>query len=78
MAFSDKTISAAYLRSRGNCECERKTHNHSPVRCNKALVHKNQGREGQGAWEAHHLNANGGDELSNCQILCWDCHKLTF
>jgi len=78
MAFSDKTISTAWLRSREKCECERKTHNHSFIRCNKTLVHKNQGREGRGAWEAHHLNANDGDGLSNCQILCWDCHKSTF
>jgi 5-methylcytosine-specific restriction endonuclease McrA len=37
----------------------------------------NRGREGRGAWEAHHVNANGEDILSNCEILCWDCHKNT-
>ncbi len=77
MSFSEDTVQKAWSRAGGNCECRRKSHNHLYVRCNKQLVWQNRGREGRGAWEAHHLNANGGDGLANCQILCWECHKKT-
>jgi len=79
MAFSDETVKQAWQRAGGKCECRRTTHDHSYVRCNKELVWENRGREtGRGAWEAHHISASGGDTLSNCEILCWDCHKKTF
>ncbi|MCH7783571.1 HNH endonuclease, partial [candidate division KSB1 bacterium] len=26
----------------------------------------------------HHLDPDGEDNMSNCEILCWDCHKQTF
>lgn len=77
MAFSNEVIEQAWKRSGGKCECQRTTHGHSG-RCNKTLSHENQGREsGWGAWEAHHISTSGGDGLSNCEILCWDCHKRT-
>jgi 5-methylcytosine-specific restriction endonuclease McrA len=45
-------------------------------------VWENRGREtGRGAWEAHHIvsqEAGGESTLSNCEILCWDCHSRTF
>jgi hypothetical protein len=78
MAFSDSVVSQAWNRAGGHCECRRQTHKHPFTRCNKQLVFANRGREGYGAWEAHHVNSNGGDTLSNCEILCWDCHKRTF
>jgi 5-methylcytosine-specific restriction endonuclease McrA len=31
-------------------------------------------------WEAHHItaeDAGGKDILSNCEILCQQCHKMT-
>ena len=78
MAFSEQTILEAWNRAKGRSECRRSTHNHA-IPCNKELVWENRGREtGRGAWEAHHLVSGGGDTLSNCQILCWNCHKLTF
>lgn len=78
MAFSEETVEEAWKRAGGRCECRRTTHNHSYVRCNKELVWENRGREtGRGAWEAHHRSSIGGDSLSNCEILCWDCHKAT-
>ena len=77
MDFSDETILQAWKRADGKCECERTSHNHSG-RCGKELVWENHGREGSGAWEAHHINSEGGEELSNCEILCWEpCHRLT-
>ena len=79
MAFSEETVKEAWKRARGKCECRRITHNHQYVRCNKELVWENRGREtGRGAWEAHHKSSTGGDSLSNCEILCWDCHSKTF
>lgn len=76
MPFSDDVIRQAWQRAGGRCECTRTTHGH-PGRCNKVLILENRDREGNGAWEAHHITADGPDTLSNCEILCWDCHKRT-
>jgi len=77
MAFSEETIMEAWKRAKGRCECTRLSHGHT-IPCNKELVWENHGREtGRGAWEVHHIVSGGGDTLSNCQILCWDCHKRT-
>ena len=81
MAFSKETIEAAWRRAGGKCECRRKTHNHAYGRCNKTLSFDNRGKDGVwGAWEAHHITAvssGGSDTLSNCEILCIECHKNT-
>ncbi len=77
MAFPDNVIFAAWARAGAKCECTRKSHGHFFGRCYKTLVWDNRGRDGYGAWEAHHINSNGGDQLSNCEILCWECHKNT-
>jgi 5-methylcytosine-specific restriction endonuclease McrA len=77
MDFSDSVVLQAWQRAGGKCECKRLTHAHSWARCNNDLVWENRGREGRGAWEAHHITAGGPDILSNCEILCWDCHKQT-
>jgi len=76
MAFSDETINLAWARSEGRCECKRTMHDHF-FRCSKLLSISARGREEPGAWEAHHTNSTGGDSLSNCEILCWSCHKKT-
>lgn len=79
MAFSDETVTDAWDRADGKCECKRLLHDHNGV-CGKQLSWGNRGREGRGAWEAHHrtsVASGGGNTLSNCQILCWDCHKQT-
>jgi hypothetical protein len=78
MAFSDAVVNRAWKRSGGRCECRLTHHKHPDIRCNKELVWDNRGREGRGAWEAHHRSSVGGDTLSNCEILCWDCHSRTF
>ena len=79
MAFSEETVRQAWIRAGGRCECRRATHYHPYTRCNKELVWENRGREsGRGAWETHHKDGNpNNDALSNCEILCWDCHKKT-
>ena len=76
MAFSDDVIQKAWERAGGRCECTRTKHDHVG-RHNKVLKFENRGREGYGAWEAHHIDRTAGDWLSNCEILCWDCHQLT-
>ena len=78
MAFSLTVVQQAWQRANGRCECRRRTHNHPYVHCGKQLVWANRGRDGRGAWEAHHITAGGPDTLSNCEILCWECHKATF
>ncbi len=80
MAFSDDTVKKAWKRADGKCECSRTTHGHSG-RHNKTLSWDNRGRDGWGKWEAHHkvsVASGGDDSLSNCEILCWDCHSQTF
>lgn len=76
-AFSEKTVSDAWERAKGYCECKRERHDHDYKRCNKQLVWANRGRADRGAWEAHHIVADGPDIPSNCEILCWECHKNT-
>ncbi len=79
MAFSEETVRQAWQRADGKCECTRSAHSHAYGRCSKELVWENRGREsGRGAWEAHHktsVESGGSDALSNCEILCWDCHS---
>jgi len=76
--FPDDVVESAWRRSCGCCECTRTTHNHNEKRCCKPLLKQNRGREMPSAWEAHHINSNAPAVLSNCQILCWICHKSTF
>ena len=77
MAFPENVVKQAWENAEGRCECRRRSHDHPFLRCNRILVWENRGRDGRGAWEAHHINSNGGDILSNCEILCWDCHSKT-
>jgi hypothetical protein len=77
MAFSDDVVEQAWGRAGGKCECTRTTHGHWG-RCNTPLLWAARGREGWGAWEAHHIDGNpNNDFLTNCEILCWPCHKKT-
>ena len=76
MTFSEVTINDAWERSGGKCECVRSTCTHIG-RCNKELHFESRGSESQFGWEAHHVTADGPDSLSNCEILCQDCHKNT-
>ena len=72
MAFSDETKEQAFSKAGGKCEASG---------CGKQLVYKNNGRDvGKGSWEAHHrtsVASGGSDTVSNCKVLCWDCHKKT-
>jgi len=79
MAFPDDVVKTCFEIVDGKCECRGKSHNHPDGRCNKELVWENRGREGHGAWEAHHIDGNPEHNThTNCEILCWDCHSQTF
>lgn len=69
MGFPESVINDAWERACGHCES-----------CGKELVKANHDEGQRGAWEAHHIKAKkdgGTDRLSNCKILCLDCHKKT-
>jgi hypothetical protein len=74
--FPDSVVREAFARAGGRCECTRTTHPHSG-RCPQKLVWEYRGRDVSGGWEAHHRNSQGPATLSNCEILCQDCHKRT-
>ena len=63
--FSNEIIEEAWSRTNGCCE-----------RCGTHLVKKNRGRGcgSRGCWEAHHKNRSKSSCLSNCEILCVNCH----
>ncbi len=72
MAFSESIKDLAFARSSGRCECRRTTHNHSHGRCSVTVT-----RHGA---EYHHITsqaAGGSDSLSNCEVLCVECHQAT-
>lgn len=82
MAFSDATVKQAWERAGGRCECQRSRHNHGYTgKCDKLLLWSARGNDNSPyGWEAHHktaVSSGGSDYLSNCEILCIDCHKKT-
>lgn len=46
--------------------------------CGKSLCWDNRGRYGRGKWEAHSISGLHRPTISDCRILCWDCHRDTF
>ncbi len=75
MAFPEDVVRQAWERAGEQCECMRRTHSHFYTPCGKPLVWQNRGSADKGGWDAHHITDFGGDVLSNCEILCWDCHE---
>lgn len=78
MGFPQTVIEQAFIRSGGRCECTRQHTGqfatHHGGRCPTQFTYAGH------AWEAHHVTAQsvgGADTLSNCQILCLTCHRLT-
>ncbi len=72
-SFTRETLMRAWLRAGAKCECNRMSHGHSG-RCNRDLIWGSRGREATGAWEAESRDNRSDNSLSNCQIVCWDCH----
>ena len=75
MAFSSDTIWEAWKRVKGKCECIHVNHKNESVRCNAYVDYTKQGMKGKGSWVPHHKIKTKGDDLSNCEILCWDCYS---
>ena len=80
MSFSESTVKEAWDRAGGMCECKRSRHVHDS-KCNKILLWNHRGDDDSPfGWEAHHktaVSSGGDDTLSNCEILCIECHKKT-
>jgi len=74
MAFPESVKLQALKDSGGRCQCHRehvgKRAAHHGGRCPKIFT-------GRRTWHAHHIVAGGSDTLSNCEVLCIPCHKLT-
>lgn len=64
--FPDSIVEQAWKRSGGECE-----------NCGGELHESSQGAESDYGWEAHHVDPSGPNTLSNCKILCQECHKNT-
>jgi 5-methylcytosine-specific restriction endonuclease McrA len=71
MAFSTLVKQQALRRAGNRCECTRR-HPHHTGRCTTRLM--------MATAEFHHKAAQsvgGHDGLSNCEVLCVRCHRLT-
>lgn len=76
--FPDSIVEQAWTESGGNCECTRTTHGHIG-RCNKMLLRNLRGnRDSTFCWEAHSISGLHRDSVSDCEILCCECHYKTF
>lgn len=75
--FPEGVIEQAWERADRRCECTRTTHDHSWSRCNRLLLWFNRGKEAWGSWETHCKNRLIDKVPSNCEILCWECYRLT-
>ena len=74
MAFPEDVVKAAWELVEGRCECTKISHNHTNSVCNKRLAWEERSKPGWGSWEACPIDGNREHcNLSNCQILCWDC-----
>ena len=73
-AFSPDVVKAAFIRSDGECECVKSSHNHSG-RCNRLMNYHMRGMDLPGGWEAGRINSDRPPEADNCRILCMECFK---
>lgn len=79
--FPERVVLDALKKAGGRCECQRTNRDclrkHDRVRCHETgFTLANRGKR----WQTHHKTsqeAGGLDVLSNCEILCLDCHKAT-
>ena len=77
MPFSDADIEIRFHVAEGKCECARPHPQHQGTRCNKPLIWEKRGQSGPGAWTVHHKDGNNcNDDITNCQIVCQDCHSM--
>jgi hypothetical protein len=80
MAFTDDVVRVAWCRAGAMCECGRAACTTHWRRHMKVLAWNMRGRDVERGWEAHARTAaagGSGNTPSNCEILCFDCHKKT-
>jgi len=65
-SFKDDIVLHQWKWSSGRCE-----------RCRKQLTFEDKDRESRGKWVAHSRSRRYIDTISDCMILCWECHKIT-
>jgi len=77
--FPEAVVAEAWAHSQQTCQCLQRGHSCHQGRlvCDHSLTLAQRGREGEGAWEAHHFDPNGPATLANCRIYCWPCHRAT-
>jgi hypothetical protein len=74
MPFSEDVVKDAWELVESKCECTRSSHQHQEGRCNKHLIWESRGK--WGGWDACPVDGNGQhSNLSNCQILCFECRS---
>ena len=77
MGFSLNTVTLAWQRAGERCECSRPGHawHQEGARCNRSLSLRDRRREeNPGAWAVEPKVPAGGDDLENCEVVCWQCH----
>lgn len=70
--FPDSVTEEAFEHAGGRCECTRLGHGHTR-RCTTTFW----GRQSMDC-RFHHINSFGPPVLSNCEVLCADCHRQTY
>ena len=75
MGFAERTVAAAWERSSGQCECDKRNHRHFYTPCAKPLAWNSRGRTARGGWYPHYITESGGDGVHNCEVLCAECYK---
>jgi hypothetical protein len=72
--FTQTVIGAAWERSGGRCECDRRAHLHTG-RCTTQLRYAARGTQHLEAWEAHLVDPGEEETVENCRILCRRCFE---
>ena len=76
---TDEALDNAWMRARGQCECERVSHGRHGARCDTPLLWAARGTALRlGAWEAYRTGdfTRGHWEVVNgYEILCWACFR---
>jgi hypothetical protein len=68
------SISMAWLRAMGQCECTAGDHGHEG-RCPNKLNWKSRSKKEPGGWDTRMKNPAGPDRAENWEILCIDCFE---
>ena len=77
MPFREDIVERAWRRSGGNCECTQTSHGHGGS-CDKPLKKESRGNGSDpSGWETRSVSGQYRNLASDCEILCWGCHKLT-